>query len=64
METSNIESNWDNQAFAQFIEEHLHDNVAMLRLKKWKPLPFPVDLAITQIETRKKIICKITIDIQ
>ncbi len=59
METSNIESNWDNQAFALFIEEHLHDNVAMLRLKKWKPLPFPVDLAITQIETRKKLSVKL-----
>ena len=59
MEIADIENNWDEQAFAGFVEEHLHDDVASLRLKKWKPQPFPVDLAITQIAVRKKLSIKL-----
>lgn len=57
MDASNNE--WDEQAFTDFIEEHLHDDVAALRLKKWKPMPFLVDLAITQIAVRKKLSVKL-----
>lgn len=50
---------WDELALADFIKEHLHDDVATLRLKKWKPLPFPVEFAITQIAVRKKLSLKL-----
>ncbi len=49
----------DIDAFFDFIKHHSQDDVARLRLKKWQAMPFPVDLAITQIEARKRMTQKL-----
>lgn len=43
-----------NDAFYDYIDKHRDDDVMRLRLKKHVDTDFPIDLAITQIEIRKR----------
>lgn len=53
MESNNTKPLLDN-SFFEFIENNRHEDVMRLRLRKRVDVDFPMDLAITQIEIRKK----------
>lgn len=53
MATTDIK-NLFNKSFYDFVERNRNEDVMRLRLKKYGDVDFPIDLAITQIEIKKR----------